>query len=135
MGLDDALNDWLKQVNEVTNLSFADQAKITKAGAQEFKKQLEEETRAKHYSNHNDKAYGHMADSVIMKNTNGDNEKDGTSIVGFDKYHDANARRLNNGTKKYHADNFVTNLRENSMDAVLRAEAEEYKKLMGGDQE
>lgn len=130
MDLDEALNEWLKQVTEVARLSPSDQAKITKAGAQVFKSELESETRAKHYSSHNDKVYGHMADSVIMKNTNGDGEKDGTSSVGFDTYHDANARRLNNGTKKYSGDHFITNLRANAMDKVLKAESEEYQKLI-----
>lgn len=127
----DFMEQWLKQVKKIsTNMSTNDKAKITKAGAKVFKKELERETREKHYSGHDDKVFGHMADSVVMKGTNIDNIKDGTSIVGFDHYHASNARRLNDGTKYYVGDHFITNLRERVMPKVLEAEKKEYQKII-----
>ncbi|MCH4101047.1 HK97 gp10 family phage protein [Pediococcus acidilactici] len=131
MEYEDFMEKWLKQVKSIsTNMSVADKARITKAGAKVFKKELEAETRSKHYSHHDDKVYGHMADSVVFKNTNIDGIKDGTSIVGFDHYHATNARRLNDGTKFYVGDHFITNLRPKVIDKVLKAEHEEYQKVL-----
>jgi len=48
------------------------------------------------------------------------------------RYHAQNARRLNDGTKKYRADHFVTNVQNDSavQTKVLLAEKEEYEKLI-----
>lgn len=125
------MEQWLRQVESVSNkMSIYDKAKITKAGAKVFKSELEAETKLKHHSNHDDKVFGHMSDSVEIKNTNIDNIRDGTSIVGFDHYHASNARRLNDGTKFYVGDHFITNLRERVMPKVLAAEKEEYQKIV-----
>lgn len=131
MGLTEGLGQYLKRVKAISSgMTIADKAKITKAGAKAFQRELAEGTKRKHYSNHDDKVFGHMADSVAMKATNIDNRKDGTSIVGFDHYHAANARRLNNGTKSYPADHFIDDIRKQAADKVLKAEAEQYKKLV-----
>ncbi|HJE97271.1 MAG TPA: HK97 gp10 family phage protein [Ligilactobacillus acidipiscis] len=128
MNLTDGLEKWLNNVEEVAKLSTQERAEITDAGAQIYKNKLEAVTNAKHRSNHNDQKYGHMADNITSNKTNIDGQQDGTSTVGWNNpYHAANARRLNNGTKKYKADHFVTNAQEDSINEVLAAEAKVYQ--------
>lgn len=57
-GLDEALEDWLKKVASIGDLTPAEQAKITTAGAKVFKEELAEVTRQKHYSNKKHLKYG-----------------------------------------------------------------------------
>lgn len=112
-GLDKALEEWLETVQNVGNLSFAEQSRITQAGAEVFKEELAKVTKEKHYSNHADPKYGHMADSLSIQKTGVDGRKNGKSTVGWEnRYHAQNARRLNDGTKKYQADHFVTKVQE-----------------------
>lgn len=59
-GLDDALSEFMREVKAQTNLNIKETQQITKAGADVYKEQLEKATREKHYSNHNDKVWGHM---------------------------------------------------------------------------
>ena len=127
--LDEALNDWLKAV-ESLKLSRVEKETITGAGAEVFRSELEKETNEKHRSNHNDKVFGHMADHITYHKGNVDGMKNGKSTVGWDNaYHASNARRLNDGTKKYQADHFVDNLRgsDSTVEKVLLAEAALYK--------
>lgn len=131
--LDQALKQWLEDVKKVAEMTPTEQAKITSAGAKEFRDMEEQVTREKHYSSHEDKVYGHMADNVTYQPTNIDGKKTGVSSVGFSNpYHDMNARRLNDGTKKYSADHFIDNLRNDpaTLDKVLSAEKAEYDKLL-----
>lgn len=133
VGLDEALESWLKIVASVGELTPAEQAKITTAGAKVFKKELECVTREKHYSNKKHLKYGHMADGLAVQSTNVDGRKNGVSTVGWvNSYHAQNARRLNDGTKKYRADHFVTNVQNDSavQTKVLLAEKEEYERLI-----
>ncbi|RND81921.1 hypothetical protein FAM18157_01237 [Lacticaseibacillus paracasei] len=46
MDMDDALEEWLKQVSKAAQLSISDQEKITKAGADVYAKKLAEVTKA-----------------------------------------------------------------------------------------
>ena len=127
------LESWLKQVENIANLTPKEQAKITKAGAEVFREYLEEETRKKHYSSHKDPVYGHMADHVTVQAKDVDGRETGKSTAGWDNfYHANNARRLNDGTKKYTADHFVTNLQNSDevKEAVLLAEKAEYDKII-----
>lgn len=74
-----------------------------------------------------------MADGLAVQSTNVDGRKNGVSTVGWvNRYHAQNARRLNDGTKKYRADHFVTNVQNDSavQTKVLLAEKEEYEKLI-----
>ena len=128
--LDEALNSWMNSVEDLASMSSVEKAAITGAGAEVFRDELEAETNQKHRSNHDDKKFGHMADHVSAQNKNVDGVMNGKSTVGWDNpYHAANARRLNDGTKKYQADHFVTNLRERDsvIEKVLLAEAALYK--------
>lgn len=45
MDMDDALEEWLKQVSKAAKLSINDQEKITKAGADVYAKKLAETTK------------------------------------------------------------------------------------------
>ncbi|WP_270336191.1 HK97-gp10 family putative phage morphogenesis protein [Streptococcus macedonicus] len=131
--LDQALEEWLETVQNVGNLSLAEQSRITKAGADVFKDELAKATKEKHYSNHKDPKYGHMADSLSVQKTGVDGTKNGKATVGWkNRFHAQNARRLNDGTKKYRADHFVTNVQNDSavQTKVLLAEKEEYEKLI-----
>lgn len=131
--LDQALKQWLEDVKQVAEMTPAEQAKITKAGAKEFRDLEEQVTREKHYSSHDDKVYGHMADHVTLQDTNVDGEKNGVSSAGWDNpYHAMNARRLNDGTKKRPADHFIEDLRNDpeTINKVLTAEQTEYQKLL-----
>ena len=113
VGLDEALEGWLETVASIGDLTPAEQAKITTAGAKVFQKELEEVTREKHYSNKKHLKYGHMADGLSVQSTNADGRKNGVATVGWkNNYHAQNARRLNDGTKKYRADHFVTNVQK-----------------------
>ena len=131
--LDKALEEWLETVSNLGNLSFAEQSRITQAGAEVFKDELAKVTKEKHYSNHEDPKYGHMADSLSIQKTGVDGRKNGKSTVGWEnRYHAQNARRLNDGTKKYQADHFVTKVQNDStvQKKVLLAEKAEYEKIM-----
>lgn len=133
VGLDEALESWLETVASIGDITPAEQAKITTAGAKVFQKELEEVTRQKYYSNKKDLKYGHMADGLSVQSTNADGRKNGVATVGWkNNYHAQNARRLNDGTKKYRADHFVTNVQNDSavQKKVLLAEKAEYEKLI-----
>ncbi|KZU46696.1 HK97-gp10 family putative phage morphogenesis protein [Lactiplantibacillus plantarum] len=122
------LESWLKDVHKLVP-DEEEQEKITKAGAKKLAENLTEVTRKKHYSNHRDEKFGHMADNVSYQSTDVDGERDGSSIVGWtNKYHDMNAMRLNDGTKHIRADYFVDKNLEDSQDDVFNAMLEEYKK-------
>lgn len=133
VGLDKALEEWLETVQNVGNLSFAEQSRITHAGAEVFKEELAKATKEKHYSKHKDPKYGHMADSVSVQKSSVDGIRNGKSTVGWEnRYHAQNARRLNDGTKKYRADHFVTKVQNDStvQKKVLLAEQAEYEEIM-----
>lgn len=133
VGLDKALEEWLATVQNIGNLSLAEQSRITQAGAEVFKDELAKVTKEKHYSNHKDPKYGHMADSLSIQKTGVDGKRNGKATVGWENsYHAQNARRLNDGTKKYQADHFVTKVQNDStvQKKVLLAEKEEYDKIM-----
>ena len=123
VGLDKALEGWLETVASIGDLTPAEQAKITTAGAKVFQKELEEVTREKHYSNKKHLKYGHMADGLSVQSTNADGRKNGVATVGWkNNYHAQNARRLNDGTNVQN-DSAVQR-------KVLLAEKEEYEKLI-----
>ena len=131
--LDQALEEWLKTVQEIGNLSLAEQSRITKAGAEVFKNELAKVTKENHYTNHNGPKYEHIADSLDVQKTGVDGTKNGKATVGWaNNFHAQNARRLNDGTKKYRADHFVTKVQNDSavQKKVLLAEKAEYDKIM-----
>ena len=133
VGFDDALEKWLKTVQNIGDLSLAEQSRITQAGAEVFKDELAKATKEEHYSKHKDPVYGHMAGSLSVQKTSVDGARNGKATVGWEnRFHAQNARRLNDGTKKYRADHFVTKVQNDSavQRKVLLAEQAEYEKIM-----
>ena len=131
MAYDDMADQLEKRLKDVNKLipNEAEQEKITVAGAKKLADNLTEATRKKHYSSHKDETYGHMADHISYNANDIDGEHDGRSIVGWtNKYHDMNARRLNDGTKHIRADHFVDQNLDDSQDDVFNAMLDEYKK-------
>lgn len=139
MEMDEALEEWLKQVSKAAELSINDQEKITKAGADVYAKKLAEVTKEKHPNTKGTGGkYGHLSEDISSATGDIDKEHNGNSIAGFgDKAFVA--RFLNDGTKKIHGDHFVDNARDDAKDAVFAAEQEEYQaiiaKLNGGGDE
>lgn len=139
--MDEFLKKWLKQVKDIsTDLTPKEKERITSAGGQVFKDKLTQTTREKHYSNHNDRAYGHAADNIDLMKSDVDGDHNGNVTVGWNNhYHAMNMMRLNDGYKGYTADHFITNLIQDNdvSNAVLKAESEEYQKMIkerGGDE-
>lgn len=148
--LEDILNSFVQEVEDNTiNLPIEDKAKITKAGAEIFKAELETVTRDKHYRERKTGKKPHLADSVLIDNKNIDNIKDGSSVVGWDYSQSRVGHLIENGTKypmftkrgyKYkhagevhvHADHFVRDLRESPdvQAKMLEAESQEYAKIL-----
>lgn len=136
MEMDEALEQWLKQVSKAAQLSISDQEKITKAGADVYAKKLAEVTKEKHPNTKGTGGkYGHLSEDISSATGDIDKEHNGNSVAGFgDKAFVA--RFLNDGTKKIHGDHFVDNARDDAKDAVFAAEQDEYEaiiaKLNGG---
>lgn len=136
MELDDALDKWLHEVNKLIP-DVKQRQKITLVGAEVYKKQLYDITKAKHYDkNHTDTSkVAHLADSIEVSGTNVDYIRDGSSLVGFTKKginHARIARLLNDGTKFIPGDHFVEDARRSSRQAVLAAQYAEYQRLLRG---
>jgi len=132
MDLDVQLNAWFKQVEEMTKLNMADTLVITQAGAAVLKKELEKETREKHYDTSSNHKAGepHLADSVMTSPRNTDGRMTGVSTVGFSGDKAYIARFLNDGTKKMPPTHFVDIARLNATPKVLLAEKAAYEALL-----
>lgn len=137
INLDDAINKWIKNVKNTSELSEADRLDINLAGADVFEKALRDETNTKHRSSHKDAAWGHAADNIGKYAPKGANKDAGVKLgyflVGWkNRYHAMNMLRLNDGTKKIVGDHFVTNLRQNSTvrSEMLKAEKERYEEIL-----
>lgn len=138
MDMDEALDQWLKQVSKAAQLSIKDQEKITKAGADVLSTKLQEATKGKHPDTKgNGGKYGHLSEDIGSSTGDIDKEHNGKSVAGFgDKAFVA--RFLNDGTKHIRGDHFVDNARDDAKDDVFMAEAEKYKEIIaklngGGD--
>ena len=132
--MDEFLENWLKKVKAISiDLTPKDQEKITAEGGKVFEEKLTQITRQKHYSNHDDKKYGHAADHIAVMNSDVDGDHNGAVTVGGDnRYHAMNMMRLNDGYKGYTADHFVTTLIQDSnvSNAVLKAQSEAYQRFL-----
>lgn len=131
MDMDDALEEWLKQVSKAAELSISDQEKITKAGADVFAKKLTEVTKEKHPNTKGDGGkYGHLSEDINSGSGDIDGDHNGSSTVGFGNKAFI-AGFLNDGTKYIRADHFVDNARDDAKDAVFAAEAAKYQEIIG----
>lgn len=148
--LEDILNAFIEDAEAVsTNMTVEDKAKVTKAGADVFAKEVETQYKANHYRHRKTGKDPHLADSVIAQNTNVDGMKNGSSTVGFSKDKAYIANFIENGTKfpmytakghKYKkggqvaitGDHTIANLRNNSnlQDKIVEAQAAVYKQIV-----
>ncbi len=98
--LESILNAFIEDAEAVsTQMTVEDKAKVTKAGADVFAKELETEYKANHYRHRTTGKDPHLADSVITQSTNVDGMKNGSSVVGFSKDKAYIANFIENGTK------------------------------------
>ena len=150
--LEDILNAFVADAEAVsTQMTVEDKAKVTKAGAEVFAEAVEAEYKANHYRHRETGENPHLADSVIVQNSNVDGMKTGESTVGFSKDKAYIANFIENGTKrpmytskgrKYknggqvliNADHTIDNLRNSPelQAKMLQAQAEAYKKIIDG---
>lgn len=150
VSFEQAMQNIVEQAKAVTTeLSVKDKAKITKAGAEVFKKELEAEYMANHYRHRKTGENPHLADSIISQNTNIDGRKTGDSTVGWSKDKAYIANFIENGTrfpmysKKGHqykhggqvainGDKAVERLRNDPrvIEKMRKAEALEYQKIV-----
>lgn len=102
----------------------------TLAGAKVWADSLSHEAKQKHYSNHKDKVYGHMADNVKVSGKNIDGMVDGSATVGWDKIiHAMNALYTNDGTVKMRGDHWVDEARKSFNPEVFKAEIAALKEM------
>lgn len=120
---EEQLHNYQKQLaNLVPNTQQKAAANL--AGAKAFQRNLTRTTREKHYSRKKDEKFGHMADHIAVSKRNADNVADGSATVGWpNRYHAMNAMRLNDGTVHIKADHFVDQVRQDSQEDVLEAQA------------
>ena len=129
------LDEWFKQIQEAALLNNKEKGRIAKAGALVLKEEIQEVARRKHYSKR--KGDKHMADHVIARIGNLDGKRDGTATVGWtSNVMASNARRLNDGTKKYQADHWLDNIRDSKsvQEKIFKAEQQKYEEIMRGKQ-
>lgn len=93
--LSNQLQNYINSLKDVADLDTEEQAKVTKAGAEVFAKELKKVTPV---SDRNSK---HAKDSIIIQNTDIDGNKNGDSVVGFNSEHAYIMRMMNDGTKYY----------------------------------
>lgn len=150
VSFEQAMEDIVNQAKSVsTDLSIKDKQKMANAGAKVFAKELEAEYHKNHYRDRKTGKNPHLADSIIVQNSNVDNRKDGSATVGWSKDKAYIANFIENGTKfplftsaghKYkHAgqvaingDKTVDRLRNDLkvIEKIREAEAKEYQKIV-----
>ena len=150
VSFEQAMQNIIKQAEDVsTNLSVKDKQKITKAGADVFKKELEREYTDNHYRDRKTGENPHLADSIISQNTNVDGKRTGDSTVGWTKDKAYIANFIENGSRfpmyssKGHkfkhggqtainGDKAVERLRNDSrvIEKMREAEAKAYQKIV-----
>lgn len=150
--LDEDLLKWYEQVEKTAKLTPTQKAEITGAGAKAFAESLKNTTpmSSENYSSsrsvgHNNQLHGkkprktkHLRESITFKpGFTSDKLFSGNTSVGFDsKYQAMVARFVNNGTagmsqKEVRNMHFIEKAQNQAKDAMLRAEAEKYKEVMG----
>lgn len=148
--LEDILNAIISDAEALsTQMTVEDKAKLTKAGADVFAKELESEYKANHYRHRTTGKDPHLAESVMAQNANVEGMKNGSSTVGFSKDKAYIANFIENGTKfpmytskgrKYkhggqvaiNGDHAIENLRNDSKlkDKIVEAQEAVYKQIV-----
>ncbi|WP_349517270.1 HK97-gp10 family putative phage morphogenesis protein [Leuconostoc mesenteroides] len=131
--LSEQLDEMLKEVGGIVNLTIEEREEVTLAGADVLAKNLKQATKdAGHYNA--DRKIGdmtHLADSIQTGKLKG-TVTDGSSAVGFtkpDADHSRIARFLNDGTRYIKGDSFIDNARDKSQNEVLKAQSKVLKKI------
>lgn len=148
-------------INEAESLSVGmsveDKAEVTKAGAKMFEQALKQEVLSRHYRHRETGEDPHLADMIVVKNSNIDGVKNGESVVGWERSTTKGtntkgyiANIINNGSRfpmfttrsgrKYKkagevaitADHFIEETRENPIvkEAILKANAGAMKRII-----
>lgn len=131
--LSEQLDEMLKEVGGIVNLTIEEREEITQAGADVLAKNLKQATKNAGHYNANRKIgkMTHLADSVDIGNLDG-TKSDGSTAVGFTKK-DANHARiahfLNDGTRFIQGDSFIDDARDKSQKEVLEAQSKVLKKI------
>jgi len=131
--LSEQLDEMLKEVGGIVNLTIEEREEVTQAGADVLAKNLKQATKdAGHYNA--DREIGkmtHLADSVEIGNLDG-TKLDGSTAVGFTKK-DANHARiahfLNDGTRFIQGDSFIDDSRDKSQKEILEAQSKVLKEI------
>lgn len=150
--LDKQLENWYQTIENKVNLTASQKGEITGAGAAVFTEALKANTpvSSEHYDcgrsvGHNNVSHGqkprktkHLKDSITFKpGFTAGKVHSGNTTVGFeDKYQAMIARFVNNGTagmspKEVKNMHFIEKSQLETKKAVLKAEAEAYKKVTG----
>ncbi|MGL2219052.1 HK97 gp10 family phage protein [Oenococcus oeni] len=124
------LDDWADNLEKAYSLSTAEQARITKAGADVLRKNIADYLKSHHYRNRKTGEEPHLADSVIDDATNIIGKVDGSSVVGFPPKKGYIARFLSDGTKYIHGDDYLDKVRNASLDEIYKAENAEYQNIL-----
>lgn len=131
--LSEQLDEMLKEVGGIVNLTIEEREEVTLAGADVLAKNLKQATKdAGHYNA--DREIGdmtHLADSIHTGKLKG-TVTDGSSAVGFtkpDADHSRIARFLNDGTRYIKGDSFIDDARDKSQKEVLEAQSKVLKKI------
>lgn len=93
--LSNQLKNYINSLKDVADLDADEQAQVTKQGAEVFANELKKVTPV------SDRNTKHAKDSVLVKNTDIDGNKNGDSVVGYDSDHAYIMRMMNDGTKYY----------------------------------
>lgn len=131
--LSEQLDEMLKEVGGIVNLTIEEREEVTQAGAEVLANNLKQATKKAGHYNANRKTgkMTHLADSVDIGNLDG-TKADGSTAVGFTKK-DANHARiahfLNDGTRFIQGDSFIDDARDKSQKDVLKAQSKVLKKI------
>lgn len=132
--LDEALEEWYREVVHTMTLTPDEQAEITKAGADAIKPELVAVTPE------SDRNTKHLRESIVTQNKDIDGQKNGTSTLGYTEDKGYIARFMNDGTKYYpnkkgggknHVGFYNRFLESGTVkDKMLNAEAEKLKQII-----
>lgn len=135
MDFEGQLNAWMNGLEHKTKLSLNDKVELTTAGAEAFKKVLEEETPYNVENQHKI----HLRDAITYKpGKNADNLPNGATDVGWDKDHAYIARIVNDGQKvmtpkRVAQLHFKDHAVEKARILVSEAQKKVYQQIMSGD--
>lgn len=145
MDLDEGLTKWMNDVVKYADLSVEEKSKITGAGAKVFAHYLKQETPMSHrnYDHLRSAGHGrkreHLRDAITYEpGFTSDKIHTGNTSVGWkDSYSAMVARFVNDGVPTGSANDFKNrNFKERAenaaKEAVLKANAEEYRRLRKG---